>query len=101
MIPPGFEQQIAQDPQLRAQLEAELARRQGGAGGGDMTERRASALEGGGEHTFGLKGQSELMEAVIPILSELQEAFHGQPTLMKAFAGLVQALQKVEKEGSV
>ena len=95
-------EQVAQDPQLRAQLEAELARRQGGqAGSQDMTERRASALEGGaGEHTYGLQAQSEKMQAIVPVLSELEEAFHGQPTLMSAFAGLVKALQKVEKDGS-
>ena len=90
-------EQVAQDPQLRAQLEAELARRQGGAGGGDMTERRASALDGG--HTYGLQAQSEKMQAIVPVLSELEEAFHGQPTLMAAFASLVKALQKVEKDG--
>ena len=100
MIPPGMEQ-MAQDPKVRAQLEAELSRRQGAQGGQaspDLTERRASALDGG--HTYGLQAQSEKMQAIVPVLSELEEAFHGQPTLMSAFAGLVKALQKVEKDGS-
>ena len=96
---------VAQDPAFIAKVKAELARRQGGQDPMTASRMNGLAKEGGApagdaDRTYGLQAQSEKMQAVVPILSELDAAFHGHPALMSAFANLVKALQKTEKDGS-